>query len=197
MALHLGSVHAIVPTRGDLDLTHLIDHLHSYPEIGQVDLVISSTPFNRYVRAMSSPMHTIYVQDDDCQTDLRPLFDAFIPGEGVMVNAMTPQHQKEYKNSRFTLCGFGAIFDKAMLRVFDGHPRDALFYRESDRIMGSVPHRSVFPAIFISSDASLPNRLWRQPDHRPARVAMEKRILERPIAPTGSGVHPSASLQGK
>lgn len=177
--LKSASVHAIIPTRGDIDVRYIVEHIEGYREIARVDVVVGNTPWNRYARALESPYATIYVQDDDCLTDLQPLFAAFQPGEGIMVNAMTEQHARQYRDSRFTLCGFGALFDKAMLRVFDGHPRDALFYRESDRIMGSVPHRTVFSSIFISSDANRHNRLWRQPEHNRTRIQMEKRILDR------------------
>lgn len=172
------SVFAVIPTRGDLDLTYIVDHLMTYPEIRRVCVRTGNTPWNRYLAAIEAPESIIYTQDDDCLTDIRPLLDAFRPGEGVMVNAMTPQHAGQYRDSRFTLCGFGAIFDKSMLGVFDGYERDALFFRESDRIMGSVPHRTVYPSIFISSDANRHNRLWRQPEHNSTRRLMEQRILQ-------------------
>lgn len=159
-------------------MTYILDHLRSYREIGEIEVCVGNTPWNRYLAGMRAPESTIYTQDDDCITDLRPLFDCFRPGAGVMVNAMTRQHQKEYKNSRFTLCGFGSIFDRRMLSVFDGYQRDALFFRESDRIMGSVPHYTVYPRIFISADASNQNRTWRQPGHLKARADMERRILQ-------------------
>ena len=176
MAL-LHNVRAIIPTRGDVDVRYIVEHLRSYAEIGHIQVCVGTTPWNRYQAAIDTPETSIYVQDDDCLTDLRPLLDAYIPGECVMVNAMTQQHQKNY-NSRFTLIGFGAIFDRAMLAVFDGYERDSLFYRESDRIMGSVPHRTVFPRIFISSDALADNRTWRQTGHNKARRLMEARIVQ-------------------
>ena len=178
MACPPNSVCAVIPTRGDLDLGAITAHLSGYREFSRIEVVAGETPFNRYRVASLAEEPYIYTQDDDCQTELEPLFAAFTPGSGVMVNAMTREHAREYRG-RFTLIGFGALFDRKLLSVFDGYERDALFFRESDRIMGSVPHRTVYPRIFISSDASLPNRFWRQPEHLLTRRRMEQRILAR------------------
>jgi len=186
MAIAERSVTAYIPTRGDLDLTHLVDHLRSYPEFAGIHVLgpeNPDSPFKRYREAMLSPTELVYVQDDDVQADLTPMFEMFskllktTPSVPMMVNNMTQQHQKHYPNRRFTLVGFGSLFHRDALAVFDGYARDALFYRESDRIMGSVPYASVFPRLWISSDASLPNRTWRKPGHQKARFEMERRIL--------------------
>lgn len=176
MALAEKSVTAIVPTRGDLDLTSLVEHLKTYQEIDDVILVQGNTPHNRYRAARFADHDVIFTQDDDCLTDLRPLLDSYEPG--IVVNAMTPAHAANYPG-RQTLIGFGAIFDRKLMDCFDGFVRDDLFYRESDRIFATVhQHKTVFPSIMISAAASAPNRLWKQPDHVSARFAMERRIKE-------------------
>lgn len=177
MALSRRSISAVIPTRGDVDLAEIVMHLKSYPEIDTVTTIAGTTPFSRYLIAGISPRDVIFTQDDDCLTDLRPLIDAYEPG--LIVNAMTPQHAAQYPG-RQTLIGFGAIFDKPLVRSLDGWERDALFYRESDRIFGTVnPHKTVFPEIRILPQAHAPNRLWKQPDHVAARLEMERRIAER------------------
>jgi hypothetical protein len=117
-------------------------------------------------------------QDDDCVTDLRPVIEAYDPA--FIVNAMTAPQLLRYPN-RQTLIGFGSIFHRSMLDCFTKWPweRDALFYRESDRIFATVnPHKSVTPEIRLLDHHDAPNRYCMQPDHNPARFAMERRILE-------------------
>jgi hypothetical protein len=159
-------------------MTRIIDHLKSYPEIDDVWVVTGDTPYNRYVVARESAMHqTIFTQDDDCITDIRPLIEAY--EQGVLVNAMTPEHAAQYPG-RQTLLGFGALFDRSMLSVLEGWEHDALFLRESDRVFGTLnPHKSVFPSIKILPHAMADNRLYRQPDHLSARDAINRRIFER------------------
>lgn len=172
------TVSAVIPSRGDVDTSGIVAHLRRYCEIRDVRIVVGDTPYNRYVAAADAACDVIFTQDDDCITELRPLLDAYQSGCGLIVNAMTPQHAAQYPG-RQTLLGFGALFDKAMLQSLDGWERDALFYRESDRIFATInPHRSVFPEITILPWASSPNRLWMQPDHLSAKRAIGQRIFE-------------------
>ena len=198
---------AVIPTRGDVDMTRIIEHLHCYPEIGEVLVKVGDMPYNRYLGAAGAAHDVIFTQDDDCITDLQPLLTMYEEVERwedelleacstvsqvlrfasyrergwgrYMVNAMTPEHAAQYPG-RQTLIGFGAIFHRQSLSVFDTFERDALFYRESDRIFGSlVPHITVFPHIEILPHASAPNRLWKQANHVAARLAIEQRIREQ------------------
>ncbi len=173
------SVSAIIPTRGDVDVCRIYESLRVHPEIGEVRFVIGDTPFNRYREMMDSTAEVFYTQDDDCVTDLRPLFEAYDPE--FIVNAMTVEHAAQYPGNQ-TLIGFGALFHGSLVRkAFHSWnwQRDALFYRESDRIFPTVnPHKTVFPKIEILPHASAPNRLWKQPDHLAARFAINERILE-------------------
>lgn len=171
-------ISAVIPTRGDVPLGPIIDRLQEYAEIDEIILRIGDTPFNRYEAAKSAKNEVIYTQDDDCVTDLRPLIDAY--DGGWMVNAMTPEHAAQYPGKQ-TLVGFGALFPRYYVEVFNHYnwERDALFYRESDRIFGTTsPHKTVFPRIDILPHAHNPNRLWKQPDHVSARLAMEQRIFQ-------------------
>jgi hypothetical protein len=176
--LEKGTVCAVIPTRGDVNVGVIADRLRQYLEIGEIRFVIGDTPFNRYKVMMESPAKWFYTQDDDCLTDLAPILEAYDPS--VIVNAMTPEHAMLYQG-RQTLIGFGALFHCGLLNCFSNYPweRDALFYRESDRIFPTVnPHETVFPKIEILPHAHNPNRLWKQPDHVPARAAMNRRIFE-------------------
>jgi hypothetical protein len=162
----------------------IVEHLRSYPEIKNVLVVVGNTPFNRYLAMQALRNYVfgcevgLYTQDDDCITDIRPLLNAYV-GKATVINAMTPQHAAQYPG-RQTLIGFGAIFSDQALSCFSrGWVLDELFYRESDRIFATVnEHQTLFPKIEILPHANAENRLWRQPDHVPSRLAMEKRILE-------------------
>lgn len=168
------SISAVIPTRGDVPLGRLTDHLRSYPEIREIMFEISGTQYSRYKAARKALHDTIYIQDDDYITDIRPLIESYRPG--CIVNAMTPQHQVGYQGVE-TLIGFGAIFDKSLLSVLDGWEEDPLFLRESDRVFATLnPHVTVFPEIEALPWATAPNRLCFQPDHGLSHVAIRHRI---------------------
>jgi hypothetical protein len=176
--LEKGTVCAVIPTRGDVDLGLIVDRLRTYPAIGEIRFVIGNTPFNRYLSMQECGADVFYTQDDDCVTDIQPLLDEYEPP--FVVNAMTPGHAAQYKG-RQTLIGFGALFHRANLSCFTDYPweKDALFLRESDRIFGTVnEHKTVYPKIEVLQQAYNDNRLWKQPDHVPARFAMEERIFQ-------------------
>ncbi len=173
----IGSVTAIIPTRGDLDLRDLQAHLLTYPQIAAVWVVVGTTPFNRYLAAMGAPTSFVYTQDDDCITDIGELLDN--AELGVIVNAMTREHAAQYPG-RQTLIGFGALFESRLVHPLLTWERDELFLRESDRVFATIhPHRTYFPEIKIHASSHNPNRLWKQPDHGLARRLMNRRILER------------------
>lgn len=176
MKLPAASVTAVIPTRGDLDLSRLVTHLRNYREISAVWLVVGDTPFNRYLAAAGvGEGRWVYTQDDDCITDVRELFEN--AELGVVVNAMTEEHALHYPG-RQTLIGFGAVFQSQLAKPLLSWERDALFLRESDRVFGTIhEHRTYFPAINILPAANNPNRLWKQTEHVPSRVAIEQRIF--------------------
>lgn len=178
MTLSERSVCAVIPTRGDVNCGLIYDRLRTYPEIGEIRFVIGTTPFNRYRAMMESKAEVFLTQDDDCLTDFQPLLECYQPL--FVWNAMTKEHAAQY-SGRQTLIGFGALLHRANLSCFADYNwgRDALFYRESDRIFATVnPHKTMFPNIEILPHAHADNRLWKQPDHVGARLAMEQRIFD-------------------
>jgi hypothetical protein len=168
------SISAVIPTRGDVDLGRLAEHLRSYPEVKEITFTVGDAPYNRYRAARKALHDVIYVQDDDYLTDLRPIIDGYQPG--VIVNAMTKQHEAGYQGEE-TLIGFGAIFDKALLSVLEGWEEDALFLGECDRVFTALTkHVSVYPTINPLPWATAPNRMCYQPDHGASHVAIRARI---------------------
>lgn len=161
----IGEVRAIIPTRGDVPMEPILEHLKQYPEIDQVDVIVGNTTFNRYKAALECDREIIYTQDDDCITDIRILLDNYNPK--CIVNAMTKHHAKLYPRAQ-TLVGFGAIFHKSLIKSIL-HPKwikDDLFYSKSDRIFATINrHKSYFPKIETFPYATDESRLWRQRDH--------------------------------
>jgi hypothetical protein len=99
--------------------------------------------------------------------------------DGIITNAMTREHARQYTGAQ-TLIGFGAIFHR---RLIDGlmdpkWERDALFYREADRIFTALnTYKMVFPEIEILPRASDEERMWRQPEHIPMKNEINMRIF--------------------
>lgn len=171
---------AVIPTRGDVDVSPIVSHLRTYREIAEVVVVAGSTPFNRYMWGRHATTDLIYTQDDDCITDIAMLID-FWEDRDVILNAMTREHAAQYPGAQ-TLLGFGAIFPRLLINttfIFDERwKRDALFFREADRIFATVnTHSTVYPKIEILPHANNPNRLWKQADHLAARAEMNERIF--------------------
>ena len=176
MAIAAKSMCAVIPTRGDVSMDEIVQHLYSYPEVAEVKVIVGTTTFNRYLTASEAKQDIIYTQDDDCITDLRPLIRNYEPG--IIVNAMTRAHARIYRRAQ-TLIGFGAIFDKSLVAsVMDAKwERDGLFYSKADRIFATVnQHNTVFPKIRILPYAEDQDRLYRQHDHGEKVQAMNLRI---------------------
>jgi len=168
-------ISAVIPTRGDVDLGPIVDRLREYPEVRQIIIEIGDTPFNRYLGAEKARYPVIYTQDDDCITDIRPLIERYRPA--ILVNAMTAEHEPNYRGQRDTLIGFGGIFHRDRLSVLNGWERDPLFLRESDRVFTSlVPYETVFPQIEILDCSCNGDRMWKQPEHTKAGEQIRERI---------------------
>lgn len=176
MKLAPKSICAVIPTRGDVKMDGIVNHLYSYPEIAEVKVMVGDSTFNRYVGASEAIQNVIFTQDDDCITDIRPLIDAYEPG--IIINAMTERHAARYTGAQ-TLVGFGSIFDKSLVvSVMNSRwTRDKLFYSKADRIFATVnKHKTVYPKIEILPCANDKGRLYLQKDHIASVQAMNKRI---------------------
>jgi len=170
-------ISAAIATRGDVDLTGILAEIGKHPEIREVIVEKSPTPYGWFVAASKAANPVVYYQDDDCVTDIRPVIDAY--GPGIIVNAMTRQHAKLYPG-RQTLLGFGSVFDKSLLSILEGWDRDAVFMRESARVFATlIPHKTVFPVIDILPCAYAGNRLYRRVgEHAAARDEINRRIAK-------------------
>ena len=169
-------ISAIIPTRGDVDLSLIVENLRQYPEVKEITFVVGTTPFNRYLAAERAHYPVILTQDDDCVTDMRTVIDSYRPG--IIVNAMTESHAKAYQGEE-TLIGLGSVFDRDLVSVLDGWEQDTLFLRESDRVFATLNrHESIFPVVTPMLWATAANRLYRQPEHGASHVAIRERIKQ-------------------
>lgn len=174
-----GSIAAVIPTRGDVDIRRLAQHLRQFREFGFLVFSPGPSSFTRYAIGRELNLSYFYTQDDDCVTDIAPLLEAYEPGDRLF-NAMTAHHQANYPG-RETLLGFGTICQTSLIKSTFDRPwvRDQLFFRECDRIFGSINrHASVHCPIEVLPEANAPNRYWRSPDHVSSRDQMRRRIFE-------------------
>lgn len=132
LSLNARDVVAVIPTRGDVNLSPV---LHSLPFDRAVVQRGTNGLFGRYQAAAECGAEYIYTQDDDCIVDAAALLKQF-DGGGVLCN-MPVAKRAEYPDG-IALVGWGALFHKSALAVFERYlgawPADALFYREMDRV---------------------------------------------------------------
>lgn len=107
----------------------------------------SPSVYERYVLASKARNDVVYVQDDDCITDYKKLFESY---DGRLTNAMTERHNEWYKlKGGITLVGWGCFFPKKMLinmsKYVDNYGIDSHFLREADRIFTYLnqPHNTL------------------------------------------------------
>jgi hypothetical protein len=173
--IDLQQVTAVVVTKGDEDLTPVVDSLRGQGFCAVMvwdnsehleDLKV----FGRYMLAVDAPTEYVYVQDDDCIVDAKAIAADYQPGE-LLCN-VRPHHHQVYSSmyQGITLVGWGAIFPKLMVdfkAYLTKYPCDELFYRECDRIftwLNRAKTRVVHHPI-----VDLPHALWKD------RMGCEKR----------------------
>lgn len=175
-----GDVSAVVVTRGDVDLTRI---LQTFTDAGIFDFVVwdnSRRPedlmvYGRYAAITECEKPVIFVQDDDVvipPESIRQIIACYSPGR-VTCN-MPERFRPHYPES--ALVGFGACFDRWLPRFVLGKlplEADELLLRECDQAFTAL-----LPRVLIDVDVELlphgedPSRLWRQPEHHAARRQM-------------------------
>lgn len=122
----------------------VLDSLKEFDEI----IVKTESPsiYQRYLLAGQARHDIIYVQDDDCLTDYRALWEHY---DGRLTNAMTEHHKGYYRGAGITLVGWGCYFPKQMLNSLDKYIGrwgvDSLLLREADRAFTYLnqPHNEI------------------------------------------------------
>ena len=168
---------AVIPTKGDVDLTHIIK---SIKDAGIKDVVIADygqKVYNRFLGVKNAKHNIIYTQDDDCIVDVKGVIDSYIAG--IVVNNM-PIDRRSFYNEDITLIGWGAIFDKNLVNVLDGWEHDDLFMTECDRIFTALnKHKEIlvdFKSLDYASDTS---RLSSNDTHWEYLKQIKQRIYEK------------------
>lgn len=184
--IEAADVTACLVTRGDIDMTPILNSLEGFGEVivwdnseGE-DLAV----LGRY-RAMENAIHdVIYCQDDDCvlaPESIERLLATYAPGR--LAANMPRRFREHYPDS--CLVGFGAIFDIGLPEhAFERYDRlltreeklpDATFNRTCDVVFTTLTARRLTDMPHTDLPyASDPNRMWKQPGH----VAERQRTLE-------------------
>lgn len=141
MVLSPKQVSAVLVTKGDVDLTPIINALPFDDVIvwNNLSRPQDSKVYGRY-RAIQEAKHgVIYTQDDDCVVDAAAIIAQFESGK-VVCN-MPRNKMEEYirmKLPSLGLVGWGSCFERNAIKVFERYlkryPIDELFLRECDRV---------------------------------------------------------------
>lgn len=130
------------------ELEKIEAHLQTFPFIDEI-IIWDNTRgqndinYGRYLGAMEAKNETIYTQDDDCIIEnVEELYNAYVANEGKrLVNGMKKERMHFYRG-RDSMMGWGGFFERswiACLQVYvDKYGKDAVFYRETDRIFTSL-----------------------------------------------------------
>lgn len=139
--------------------------------LGKFDEILIETEcpsiHRRYQLATKAKNDLIYVQDDDCITNVEALFKAY---NGQITNAITQHHLDWYKDKGVTLVGFGAFFPKNMIdfsEYLDKYPVDSLFLSQTDRVFTYLnrPFNQQLVTIKNLPSATESGRMSTKPDH--------------------------------
>ena len=157
--------------------------------------------YGRYLAVAHAKHRTIYVQDDDCIVEnVAELIDAFLADPCRIAHALKPTHflahqRPVFGNAQESLVGWGAVFDRKCLDVFDlyieRYGADELFLRECDRIftiLQNRAHQFLKARITELPGADGPLALSVQPEHERRRAEARGRaiaLLARNNPPTG------------
>lgn len=147
---------AVVVTRGDRNISQVIDSLNHFDELIVWDnskAIKDLKVFGRYAGAFIARNDLIYIQDDDCLINTQELLDHYNLSGRPLTDVFSnfPENRRsEYAGTKITLLGWGSIFHKENLDVFTKYLRyykfDDLFLRECDRVfsyLNKVIHTDV------------------------------------------------------
>lgn len=135
--------------------------------------------FRRWELAAFARHPTIYVQDDDIQTDPERLWKQSVYGS--MNYATMPGHLQNYAGSGVALIGFGAFFPRVMAQRFLQHQAfwrekygDAIFESEADRFATWENRHDQRPVIMAFGQKARSVKMCERPGH----YALRDRLLK-------------------
>lgn len=187
--MNCSEISAVVVTKGDRDITRVLDSLWRFGEVLVADnskSPLDNMVFSRYIRAITAKFPVVYFQDDDTIVDTYALCQQYQPNR-VVCN-MPERWHKAYTGTGISLVGFGAVMDRAIAHPSSwierysraGLPHDDVFLRECDRVFTYVNRdRVVWTDVKIGQleYSSAPDRMYVQ-----ARTAGDYNEIRRRLA---------------
>lgn len=176
----------VIVTRGNVDLAPVLKCLdYAEPGLFVDDVIVWDNAkaiadlktYGLYLGCGQATTELVYVQDDDCIVEnWTELLKYWEPGR--IVCNMPPEFQRAYANKADRLMGFGAIFERSLIRpTFERYIKrfgiTELLLRESNRIFTALNHDRCLMTYVGRENcdyASADDRLWKQKDHRQMHV---------------------------
>lgn len=199
-------VSAVLVTRGDVDMTEILESIDT---AGIRDVVIYNNAleqdlavYGRYHAIGQARHDVVYVQDDDCVLVPGSINELVAAYEPVVAVCNIPERfRPHYPDSG--LVGFGAVFDRGLpAQAFGrftaalgdaGWPIDWPYgpspLRRADNVFTALTRLKLADLPYRDLPwASAPNRMWKQPEHvgeRDRMIALARQVrdelLERAI----------------
>ena len=125
-----------------------IEYTRDILEVDNITIInshINKITFGRYLGAALAKNESIFVQDDDWNIkDFEFLYNKFITTENDIIAVCPKTHMRDIERNKFV--GWGSIFDKSALYVFDKYIQkygeDELLYREADLLFTNCKKKS-------------------------------------------------------
>lgn len=160
------------------ELEKIEAHLRTFPFIDEIIIWDNSNGQNvinygRYLGAIDAKNETIYTQDDDCIIEnVEELYENYVAHEGLrLINGMKKERIPFYRG-RDSMMGWGAFFERSWISCLElyvnKYGKDAVFYRETDRIFTSllrVPRVTMIADVKDFPSAMAGHSLSLQRDH--------------------------------
>lgn len=182
-----GEVDAVIVTRGDVDIQPIRNTLRAFRKIVVWDNSKGPNmgPFGQFLAACYvATSDVVYFQDDDCVTLPEAIVGLWEPGE-IVCNLGLDGHEANYANRPDKLMGFGSCFEYHLIKrtfekFWEKFPIDHVTWREPGRIFTTMNREKVRVVNVKVTNlpwATLPNRLYNQPEHIPMRDLAVNRAL--------------------
>lgn len=181
MALSPARVSAVLVTRGDVDLTPIlnslpVDDIVIWDNSKREDLKV----FGRYAAVKEARHSVIYSQDDDCLVDSSEVIAVYEPGR--VVSNMPAAKRSEYAGIApgIALIGWGSCFDADSMRVFERYiaryGRDELLLRECDRVFTALNATKLIDLPITHLPHAFAGRMGNETRHLSDLAEIQRRI---------------------
>lgn len=182
MAIEAKDVALTIPTRGDVDLTEILNRLPDFKDVivwnnaERTDLKV----YARYAAIAETDAAVIATQDDDCIVPWEDILPYYAPAR-LLANMDRDRWGPGWGYPDSTLVGWGAVFDRDLpteaFRKYGATQvdnADEVFARTCDVVFSSLTPRTVIDVGYRHLPwATAPNRMWTgDPNHSKERNAV-------------------------